>query len=264
MCSFFEVSKSAYYRWQDRLNRPDPDKEVAEFLRQGFTKSNESYGYRRLALWYRRTTGKPMNYKRAYRLMRKFGFQSQIRKRFKYRKVIDRVHIYPNVLNRDFMAQRPNEKWVTDITYIHTSQGVSYLSCIKDLYDDSIVAYKMKRACDVSLVLGTLYKAFKQETLTGKLLIHSDQGFQYASHAYKQLLEIYGVTASMSRRANCLDNAKMENFFGHLKEECIRRIKLVNHREAEQVVKAYISFYNEERIQLKTKMTPLEMRSHFC
>jgi putative transposase len=110
---------------------------------------------------------------------------------------------------------------------------------------------RVKRTCDVSLALGTLRRDFQQEALSGDLLIHSDQGFQYASNAYHQLLESYGITASMSRRANCLDNAKMENFFVHLKEECLRRIKLVNSREADQVVRAYINFYNEVCVQLK-------------
>ena len=213
MCQFFEVSKSAYYRWRDRLDKPNRDKETVDILRQGFVQSKETYGYRRLAIWYQRTTGQVKNYKRAYRLMRHYGFQSQIRKHFKYRKVSDCVYRYPNVLNRDFSANRPNEKWATDITYIQTSQGVSYLSCVQDLYDDSIVAYKMKRSCDSRLVIGTIFQALEQERLPQGLIIHSDQGFQYASHNYHNLLLSYGVTASMSRRANCLDNAKIENFF---------------------------------------------------
>ncbi len=116
------------------------------------------------------------------------------------------LHRYENLLNRDFTAQRPNQKWVTDISYIHTAQGVLYLSIIHDLFDNSIVAYKTRTDQSVGLVLDTIRDALRKEKDAGELQLHSDQGFQYTSHAYFSLTKEYGMTPSMSRRGNCYES----------------------------------------------------------
>lgn len=170
------------------------------------------------------------------------------------------VRKYDNLLNRNFIADRPNAKWVTDISYIHTAQGVLYLSMIRDLYDNSIIAYKTGTEQTVSLVLNTIRSAFRKETVAGELQLHSDQGFQYTSQAYFTLTSEYGITPSMSRRGNCYDNAMAENFFSILKTECIYRHKLKTFEDARQLIDEYIDFYNNERIQTKTNLTPLEKR----
>ncbi len=176
----------------------------------------------------------------------------------------EQLHRYPNILNRDFTATRPNEKWVTDISYIKTPQGVLYLSMIRDLFDNSIVAYKMGTEQSIRLVLNTIREAKANEMVTAKLQLHSDQGFQYTSQAYFTLTQKYGITPSMSRRANCYDNAMAENFFSILKTECIRRCKPKTIEQARLLIDNYIYFYNHERIQLKTKLTPLEKRRQFA
>ena len=172
------------------------------------------------------------------------------------------LHKYQNLLNRDFCADRPNSKWVTDISYIHTGQGVLYLSMIRDLYDNSIVAYKTGTQQTVNLVLDTIRLAMKQEKKRAaeELQLHSDQGFQYTSQAYFQLTQQYGITPSMSRRGNCYDNAMAENFFSILKTECIYRHKPATFTEANEMLERYIYFYNHERIQLKTGEAPLARR----
>lgn len=172
------------------------------------------------------------------------------------------VHKYENLLNRDFQADRPNSKWVTDISYIHTGQGVLYLSMIRDLYDNSIVAYKMAESQTVNLVLDTIRLAMKQEKkrVAAELQLHSDQGFQYTSQAYFKLTQKYGITPSMSRRGNCYDNAMAENFFSILKTECIYRQKIRTFRQARELIDDFIYFYNHERIQLKTGVAPLSLR----
>ena len=172
----------------------------------------------------------------------------------------EQLHKYDNILNRDFTADRPNQKWVTDISYIHTTQGVLYLSVIRDLYDNSIVAYKMGTEQTVRLVLDTIKEAKKKEKVTTEVQLHSDQGFQYTSTAYHKLTQAYGITPSMSRRGNCYDNAMAENFFSILKSECIYRHKVTSFEQARLLIDQYILFYNFERIQLKTKLTPLEKR----
>ena len=166
-------------------------------------------------------------------------------------------------MNRDFKADRPNQKWVTDISYIPTKQGFLYLSVIRDLYDNSIIAYKTATQQTINLVLNTIRAAKRKEKVTGELHLHSDQGFQYTSLAYFNLTQSYGITQSMSRRGNPYDNALAENFFSILKTECIHRIKLQSFNEARKVIDEYIYFYNNQRIQLKTKLTPIEYRRQY-
>jgi transposase InsO family protein len=202
------------------------------------------------------------NPKTILRVMQKYGLLSVIRRK-RYRNYGGCLHRYPNLLNRNFYAERPNQKWVTDISYIQTKQGVLYLSVIRDLYDNSIVAYKTGTEQNVNLVLSTIRAAKRKEKVTAELQLHSDQGFQYTSQAYYRLTQSYGITPSMSRRGNPYDNALAENFFSILKAECIHRIKLKTYEEARLLIGEYIHFYNNDRIQLKTKLTPLEKRNQF-
>ena len=139
-----------------------------------------------------------------------------------------------------------------------------YLSIIRDLYDNSIIAYKVGNEQTVHLVLDTIKAAMEKEKVTTELQLHSDQGLQYTSHGYFNLTKEYGITPSMSRRGNCYDNAMAENIFGILKTECIYRNKLKTFTEARRLIADYIYFYNYERIQLKTKLTPYEKRCQFA
>ena len=138
-----------------------------------------------------------------------------------------------------------------------------YLSIIRDLYDNSIAAYKTGSEQNINLVLSTIREAKRKEEVTAELQLHSDQGFQYTSTAYFKLTQSYGITPSMSRRGNPYDNALAENFFFMLKTECIYRVKLQTYEEARLLKGEYIHFYNHQRIQLKTKLTPLEKRCQF-
>jgi len=260
MCRFFGVSRSGYYDYVNRINQPDKDEWLSKLISECQSKTNSTYGYRRIKVWIARQTGQIVNHKAVLRVMNKYGLLSQIRRRRKYTYYSDYLHRYDNLLNRDFKADRPNQKWVTDISYIQTKQGVLYLSTIKDLFDNSIVAYNTGTEQTVNLVLNTIKKAKENETVTAELHLHSDQGFQYTSHGYFNLTKEYGITPSMSRRGNCLDNAPAENFFGILKSECINRVKLKTINEANRLIDEYIYFYNYERIQLKTELTPYEKR----
>ena len=261
MCRFFNVSRSGYYGYVSRMDIPARDLPLAEKIRECQETCGRTYGYRRVHIWLERN-GIYRNPKTVLRVMRKYGLLSVIRRK-KYRNYGEYLHKYPNLLNRDFSAERPNQKWVTDISYIHTKQGVLYLSVIRDLYDNSIVAYKTGTEQNINLVLSTITEAKKKEKVTAELQLHSDQGFQYTSKAYFKLTQSYGITPSMSRRGNPYDNALAENFFSILKTECIYRAKLQTHEEARLLIGEYIHFYNHQRIQLKTKLTPLEKRCQF-
>ena len=260
MCAFFGVSRSGYYDFVKRIGQPDRDTEIAAEITECQQQTRKTYGYRRVKIWLEKVKHRHCNAKTVLRVMNKYGLLSEIRRRKKYKQMGQQLHKYENILNRDFHSDKPNQKWVTDISYIHTAQGVLYLSMIRDLYDNSIVAYKTGTEQTVNLVLNTIHAAKEKETVTTEVQLHSDQGFQYTSHGYFTLTKEYDIIPSMSRRGNCYDNAMAENFFSILKTECIYRQKIQTFDEARQMIDEYVWFYNNERIQLKTKLTPLEKR----
>ena len=261
MCAFFGVSRSGYYTFVHRLGRPEKDAALAELIAQQRERSFGTYGYRRMWLWLK-TQNIFHNPKTVLRIMKKYDLLSEIRRRRQWRQMGQQLHKYENLLNRDFHADRVNSKWVTDISYIHTREGVLYLSMIRDLYDNSIVAYKTGTRQTVNLVLDTIRLAMKKEKkrVAAELQLHSDQGFQYTSQAYFNLTQAYGITPSMSRRGNPYDNAMAENFFSMLMTECIYRHKPATFAQANEMIDRYIHFYNHERIQLKTGEAPLARR----
>ncbi len=261
MCRFFRVSRSGYYDYVKRMDIPSKDLPLAQKIEECQNKCGKTYGYRRVHIWLERE-GIHHNPKTILRVMQKYNLLSVVRRR-KYHCHSQCLHRYENLLNRNFKAERPNQKWVTDISYIKTKQGTLYLSIIRDLYDNSIVSYRTSKEQTVNLVLNTIKDAKKKEKVTAELQLHSDQGFQYTSNPYFKLTKEYNIIPSMSRRGNPYDNALAENFFSILKTECIYRTKLSTYEEARLLIDEYIYFYNNERIQVKTKLTPLEKRSQY-
>ena len=261
MCRFFGVSRSGYYGYVKRMDTPSKDLPLAEKIQACQSECRNTYGYRRVHIWLERN-GIHCNPKTVLRVMNKYNLLSVIRRK-RYVKYGESLHRYPNLLNRNFTAERPNQKWVTDISYIRTAQGFLYLSVIRDLYDNSIVAYKTGSEQNNRLVLDTIRAARQKEKVTAELQLHSDQGFQYTSLAYFKLTQQYGISPSMSRRGNPYDNALAENFFSILKTECIYRTKIATLADAKQLIDDYIYFYNNQRIQTKTKLTPLEKRRQY-
>ena len=261
MCRFFGVSRSGYYNYVKRLGQTEKDAALAETLRLQQERCFQTYGYRRMQIWLEKQ-GIHRNPKTVLRIMKKYGILSEIRRKRKWRNLGQQIHRYDNLLNRQFRADRPNTKWVTDISYIHTKEGVLYLSMIRDLYDNSIVAYKTASQQTINLVLDTIRMAMKKEKkrVAAELQLHSDQGFQYTSQAYFKLTQSYKITPSMSRRGNPYDNVMAENFFSILKTECIYRHKPESLDEANRMIDRYIDFYNNERIQTKNGVAPLTLR----
>ena len=261
MCRFFQVSRSEYYDFVHSLDRPEKDAVLAEIIAEQQEHSFRTYGYRRMWLVLKKR-GIHRNPKTILRIMEKYDLLAEIRRRRKWQQMGQQVHKYKNLLNREFSADRSNSKWVTDISYIHTKQGVLYMAMIRDLYDNSIVPYKPGTQQTVNLVLDTIRLAVRKtkKRAAVELQLHSDQGAQYASQAYFELTQTYGITPSMSRRGNPYDNAMAENFFSILKTECIYRHKPASFCEANDMIDRYINFYNHERIQLKTGVAPLTLR----
>ena len=258
MCKLFAVSRSGYYAWVARLALPDKDETLGKLIQMCQIQTKQTYGYRRVQIWLLRETGLVINKKAVLRLMRKHNLQAEIRRPRPLHLRQKRLMVYENRLSRDFRADKPNQKWVTDISYLHTKQGVLYFSMIKDLYDNFIVAFDIATAQDNAQVYRTIQKA-KKEVADG-LILHSDQGFQYTSPGYLNLTKQYGILPSMSRAGTPLDNAPAENFFSTFKAECFRRQKVETFEQAKILVDEYIHFYNYERIQTKTMLTPFEKR----
>jgi len=241
-------------------NKDVDDLVLSERILKCYKKVKGIYGYRRITLWLNKHFDECVNHKRVYRLMNVIGIKSRIRKKRKIYVDPDEQIKLPNILARKFSAQLPNEKWVTDITYLHYGKRRLYLSVIYDLYNNEVVSYRISDKNDLKLVTDTVKSAYKRVSAKG-VLLHSDQGSQYMATQYHNLLKRYNIQASMSRRGNCLDNAAIESFFGHLKSELIY---LNNYKDKQQLIKdvtQYIKFYNNQRIQAKlNKMSPIEYR----
>ena len=261
MLRYFGLSKSGYYDWKKRKENKS-DETIGKVIKEIQERVKYTYGYRRMVIALQRETGIIINHKAVQRIMAKYGLQSIIRRKYQY-KGSQKLIKYNNLLQQDFSAIRPNQKWTTDITYIITKQGRLHLSVIKDTFDGYIVAYNYLTNMSLGLVTNTLKQAMKKEKVTNELILHSDQGFQYTSIEYSNLIKSYNIKPSMSRAGTPLDNAPIESFFGTLKSECLNRHKLQTTEEAKDLVEMYIDFYNNDRLQLRSKMTPAEVRKNY-
>lgn len=260
MCEMFEVSRGGYYAWSNRQRREAKDQWLVDLIMECQRQSRQTYGVRRVQLWIQRRTGKRVNIKAILRVMRKLNLLSVVRRRRTYTRYQRAVHKYPNLLNRSFDQAKPNQFWVTDITYIPIPGSMLYMCAVLDLCSKAVLAWKIGTDMSSSLVTDTVREALKQEKVTDGLALHSDQGSQYTSQAYFDLTKAYHISPSMSSPGCPYDNAAMENFFGTLKTECLYRAHFTTRTEVEQLVTEYVDFYNFERISLKNGLTPVEIR----
>lgn len=234
-----------------------------QLVRNTFERYNGVYGYRQVQLFLYQDNGVWMNHKKVLRLMQKMGLRSRTRRKYRYNRTWNNGdRAVRNILNRQFHAGAPNQKWVTDITQYRVGDTWLYLSAIKDLYQNEIVAYHMSDRNNTELVLETFSKAFEKEKDVTGLIVHSDQGAQYTSYKYHDMLPKVGAQISMSRRGNCYDNASMESFFSHLKVEGLYPYHIRTVEEAQMRIEDYIYFYNNYRPQRKlNKLTPVQYRN---
>jgi putative transposase len=250
MVSALKVSRSAYFKWRklEKSQRKLENEVLIQLIYQEWEASRYQYGCPRLTARLRQL-GWKVSRKRVARLMREQGICARHKKPWKA--TTQSKHTLPvaeNILGRDFQADKPNQKWVGDITYLWTQEGWLYLAVVMDLHSRKIVGWSMDSMIKTSLVLDALNMALANRKPAKGLLFHSDRGVQYASHAYRKRLKHAKIIQSMSRKGNCWDNAAMESFFGSLKQEGCG-ILFKSRLEARIHVFDYIeSFYNPQRI----------------
>lgn len=218
------------------------------------------YGYRRIHLALKRK-GVELNHKTVQRLMQQMGLKSTVRpKRYSSYKG-GAAKAAPNILARDFSASRPDQKWVTDVTEFKVKEQKVYLSPMIDVFNQEVVAYRVDTHSRLPLVTDMLKEAVRTLSPSAKPIVHSDQGWQYHHGSYRKILKDNGLTQSMSRKGNCLDNAVAENFFALLKTEMYHRQEFKDAEELIDKIKEYIKYYNTKRIKVKLKgLTPKEYR----
>ncbi|AOK90567.1 integrase [Paenibacillus polymyxa] len=255
------VSRAGYYKWrktQQTTQQRKQEEELLESRMLSIHRIHPYFGYLRMTVALRRE-GILVNHKKVYRLMKKLGIRSVIRKKRRFFGKQASV-VNANRLDRQFQADSPLSKLVTDITYIRSGERFVYLSVIQDLFNNEIVAWRLSERNDLALVSETLDVLSKNVNMEG-VILHSDQGFQYTSKPFNRKLKRLGMLGSHSRRGNCLDNACIESFFSHLKTEKIYLTKPGTLAKVEQHVREYISFYNENRFQKKlNNRSPIEYR----
>ena len=250
MCQVLEVSRSGYYAWRQR--GPSPRQVVDDGLlvhvRVAFSESRETYGSPRIHRELR-AKGVCVGRHRVARLMRADGIRVCLKTRFVA--TTDSNHdfgVAKNLLEREFAVDAPNCVWAGDITYIPTREGWLYLAAILDLYSRAVVGWAATDHLRAELALEALQMAFQRRRPPAGLLHHSDRGVQYACDAYREILAVEGCVASMSRRANCWDNAPVESFFGTLKRELVHRAEFATREDAKKALFDYIEvFYNRKR-----------------
>lgn len=249
-CGWLEVSESGYYAWRKRQAsaRSQADEQVESHLVRLFEQSRGTYGSPRLSAALRQV-GVVCNRKRVMRLMRRAGIAARARRKRVRTTVSDvSLPVAPNHLNREFSASAPNQKWLSDITFIATLEGWLFLAVVLDLYARTVVGWAMDTHMRTELVERALAMARQQRLPDPNLLFHSDRGGQYQALAFKQQLTEADMLASMSRKGNCWDNAPIESFFGTLKTECADRV-FASRAEARSAIFTYIeTWYNRQRL----------------
>jgi len=256
-----QLSRSTFYYQVKVLQGGDKDAALKSRIREIYDCHKGRYGYRRITAELCRG-GCEVNHKAVQRLMQLQGLKSLVRAK-KYRSYRGPFNAnVPNILDRQFCADRPNSKWVTDVTEFNVRGNKLYLSPVLDLYNGEVVAYETQENPSMPLVSEMLKQALSKLSDGEAPMLHSDQGWQYQMASYQRQLAARGLTQSMSRRGNCLDNAAMESFFGTLKSEYFYLNKFETVKELEMGLKEYIHYYNNDRIKTKLKgLSPVQYRT---
>lgn len=254
MCQALGVSESGYHAWHKRppSERSRENARLEAEIVAAHRRTRESYGVERLHDDLADHGVATTRY-RVRMLRKKLGIVCKQKRKFKA--TTDSAHslpVAPNLLNQDFAVSRPNQVWVGDITYIATEEGWLYLAGLRDLFNGELVGYAMSERMTQNLVMQALFRAVTAKRPARGLIHHSDRGSQYCAKAYQKLLRQFGMTASMSRRGNCWDNAPMESFWGTLKNELVHHRKYATRQQAKREISEYIEiFYNRQRKQAR-------------
>ncbi|WP_267278613.1 IS3 family transposase [Arthrobacter sp. CDRTa11] len=258
-----ELPRSTFFYHQARLLAPDPQTNLKAAVTSIFEKSQARYGHRRIHIELIRE-GWTIAKKTVLKLMRLLRLACKVRQKKRYNSYKgEQGVVAPNLLKRQFEADAPNQKWVTDVTEFSVGDKKLYLSPVMDLFDRQIISYAIGTSPNLELTNSSLRCALATLETGQQPLVHSDQGFQYQHTSWRLLLQNAGAVQSMSRKANCYDNAVMENFFGHLKEELFHRVRFLNTEALASALHEYIHWYNTERISTKLNgFSPSQYRAN--
>jgi len=271
------LPRSDYYYWKNRIDPDTKNSDLMDAITTIYTDNHKRYGYRRITLQLK-NEGWSVNHKTVKRLMSKLklygitprakyksykgDFNGTVDNKLLYKKVDTKRHRTEYI--RDFSTTDVNEKWTTDVSEFHIAAGKLYLSPILDMHNREIVSYNISRSPSFMQTIDMLNKAFDQFADLNNLIFHSDQGWQYQMTQYHKALRERGITQSMSRKGNCLDNSPMENFFGKMKNEMFygHEFEFETLEQLQKAMEEYIDYYNNERIQVKLKgLTPCQARN---
>ena len=252
MCELLAVSRSGMYQamhHSEKTERIEAEQQIVEQIRRAQGKHRGRYGRRRMTPEVSEALGRVLNHKRIGRLMREHGLCSRKRRPFRVMTTDSRHDhpIAPNVLQRDFAATAPNQKWLADLTYVRTDEGWLYLALVIDLFARKIVGWASSDSMPQGLTIEALRVALGWRDPDAGLVHHSDRGSQYAAGDYRKILAARGITVSMSRKGDCWDNAPMESLNGTLKVECVHGEHFRTREQAHLAIIEYIGYYNTER-----------------
>jgi len=258
-----KMARSTFYYYSKKISGLDKYEQLKIQIHKIYHVHKGRFGYRRITLQLKRN-GMVINHKTVFRLMGEMRLRSLIRIK-KYRSYRGELgKIAPNILNRDFKADQPIQKWATDVTEFKVKGKKLYLSPIIDLFNQEIISYELTDRPAFRGIMDMLKKAMPLAKESSQLVLHSDQGWQYQMRKYQQMLKENGITQSMSRKGNCLDNAIIENFFGTLKSELFYLKEYESTAQLKTDITDYICYYNNERLKLNLNgMSPMEYRAHY-
>lgn len=256
------LARSTFFYHQSRLGRPDKHAVLKAEITSVFSDSFNRYGHRRVHRTLK-NKGWRVAKKTILKLMRALGLYCPVRRKRRYVSYQGEVGaVAQNLLDRDFCATQPNQKWVTDVTEFRVGAEKAYLSPVMDLFDRQIIAYSIGISPSLQLTNTSLVDAIATLDEGEAPLVHSDQGFQYQHVTWRGLIANCGAVQSMSRKGNCHDNAMIENFFGHLKEEAFHHVRYLNLEALIAAVHQYIHWYNNDRISLRLEgLSPVQYRA---
>ena len=256
------MARSSFY-YHQKQSKIDKYQAIKLKIKSIYHGHKGRYGYRRITTELQKL-GTIINHKTVLKLMNNLGLKSLIRRK-KYKSYKgEEGKIAPNILQREFKAEKPHEKWVTDVTEFKVKGKKLYLSPVMDLFNQEILSYELSERPVFKQIVLMLKKSFRKTKNTKGLVFHSDQGWQYQMKQYQRILKQKGVIQSMSRKGNCWDNAIIENFFGTLKSELFYLKKFDSIEQLKMEIKQYIYYYNHKRTKSNlNKMSPIEYRTHF-
>lgn len=266
LCLIASVSRSGYYKWSKSSDKPEKDHKDYVLVRDLFMAGKQKYGFRTIQMKLSEK-GITMNHKKIQRIMKKYNLVTKIRRKNPYKNIMkeslqDRT--FENKLNREFKQKIPFKVFCTDITYLPLNHSFVYLSVIKDISSGEIVSWDLSKQIEMSLVTNTMKNLEKNKNIKelSNIMIHSDQGFHYKNPSYINTVKRLGMIQSMSRKGNCIDNAPIESFFGHLKDD-VDYDQCKTFNQVYSLINKYMRYYNHKRPQWNLKkMTPVKYRNH--